>query len=413
MKAIGLDNVSIVDDPPIALDIIRKRALTDIQEEPLYICDLTDIIKKHRIWTQFLPRVVPFYAVKCNDSPMVLKILASLGTGFDCASKGEINKVLDLGVPPSRIIFANPTKPKSHLSYAESSNVETMTFDSEIELFKIKKLFPDAKLVLRIRCDAKVAQCPLGEKFGCDPGIEAPVLIKLAYDLGLHVVGISFHVGSGCMDLPVYAKAVYTARCLFDYAATVGYYFTLLDIGGGFPGDKNTSLHELSNIINPSLDKYFPNNDVTIIAEPGRFFVASAYTLACRIHSKREVVRNGKVENMMYFINDGVYGSFNCILYDHKVVQPIPIETSKGDVFKSSIWGPTCDALDQVCESVFLPEMQIDDVIMFENMGAYTVPIASPFNGFPLPTIEYYLEKSYLNDLMITLEDIEGSIDSE
>lgn len=61
MKAIGLDNVTIVDNPPIALDIIRKRALTDMQEEPLYICDLTDIIKKHRIWTQFLPRVVPFY----------------------------------------------------------------------------------------------------------------------------------------------------------------------------------------------------------------------------------------------------------------------------------------------------------------------------------------------------------------
>lgn len=138
MKAVGLDNVSIVDDSPIALDIIRKRALTDIQDEPLYICDLTDIIKKHRIWTQFLPRVVPFYgefdskrlvtigtpltehffilaAVKCNDSPMVLKILAALGTGFDCASKGEINKVLDLGVPPSRIIFAHPAKPKSHL----------------------------------------------------------------------------------------------------------------------------------------------------------------------------------------------------------------------------------------------------------------------------------------------------------
>ncbi len=124
-----------------------------------------------------------------------------------------------------------------------------MTFDSEIELFKIKTLFPDAKLVLRIRCDAKVAQCPLGEKFGCDPDIEAPVLINLAFELGLHVVGISFHVGSGCMDLPVYAKAVYTARRLFDYAASVGFYFTLLDIGGGFPGDKNTNLHEVCCVL--------------------------------------------------------------------------------------------------------------------------------------------------------------------
>jgi ornithine decarboxylase len=100
MKDLGLDNVTIVDNPPIPLDIIRKRALTDLQEEPLYICDLTDIIKKHRIWTQFLPRVLPFYAVKCNDSPLVLKILASLGTGFDCASKGEIKKVFPLALPP-------------------------------------------------------------------------------------------------------------------------------------------------------------------------------------------------------------------------------------------------------------------------------------------------------------------------
>lgn len=117
-----------------------------------------------------------------------------------------------------------------------------------------------------------MAQCPLGEKFGCDPELEAPVLISLASELGLNVsiclydnclivdyiqniikkliyyftfkkvVGISFHVGSGCMDLPVYAKAIYVARQLFDYAQTVGYYFSLLDIGGGFPGDKNTDI---------------------------------------------------------------------------------------------------------------------------------------------------------------------------
>ncbi|KAJ6646596.1 Ornithine decarboxylase 1 [Pseudolycoriella hygida] len=400
MKAKGLDDVIIVDNPPIALDIIRKRALTEIQEESLFICDLTDVIKKHRIWTQFLPRVIPFYAVKCNDSPMVLKILAALGTGFDCASKGEIKKVLDLGVPPSRIIYANPTKPNSHLSYAETSKVHMMTFDSEIELYKVKKLFPDAKLVLRIRCDAKKALCPLGEKFGCDPDIEAPTLINLAYELGLKMVGISFHVGSGCMDLSAYGRAIYTARKLFDYAARIGYYLTILDIGGGYPGDKGNNFVELSHSINAALDKYFPNDDVTIIAEPGRFYVSSAYTLACRIHSKREVVRDGKIINMMYFINDGVYGSFNCVLYDHQVPHPVPIENFKSEILPTSIWGPTCDALDQVCNDVLLPKMQIDDVLMFENMGAYTVPICSKFNGFPLPIVKYYLEKSYLAELL-------------
>lgn len=106
-----------------------------------------------------------------------------------------------------------------------------------------------SRLVLRIRCDAKVAQCPLGEKFGCDPELEAPVLLNVASKMGLLVVGISFHVGSGCMDSPVYAKAIYTAKKLFDYAETLGYDFTLLDIGGGFPGDKNTSIVEVSSFL--------------------------------------------------------------------------------------------------------------------------------------------------------------------
>lgn len=76
---------------------------------------------------------------------MVLKLLAALGTGFDCASKGEIKKILDIGVPSSRIIFANPTKPASHLNYAAATGVDTMTFDSEFELYKVQKLYPDAK----------------------------------------------------------------------------------------------------------------------------------------------------------------------------------------------------------------------------------------------------------------------------
>ena len=84
----------------------------------------------------------------------------------------------------------------------------------------------------------------------------------------------------------------------------------------------------MSGIINAALDKHFPTDDVNIIAEPGRYYVSSAYTLATRIHSKREVYRDGLLKSVMYFINDGVYGSFNCNLYDHKVVHPVPIKVS-------------------------------------------------------------------------------------
>lgn len=99
--------------------------------------------------------------------------------------------------------------------------------------------------MLRIRADAKVAQCLFGNKYGCDPDTEGPLLLSVASKLGLQVVGISFHVGSGCKDPPAFSKAILAARKLFDYAETLGYYLSLLDIGGGFPGDKNTSLVEV------------------------------------------------------------------------------------------------------------------------------------------------------------------------
>lgn len=393
MKIQGKSSVEIYGDEMDLREIIRKENL-DAQEEALYVCDLSDIVNKYYIWRECLPRVVPFYAVKCNDNPFVLKLLAALGTGFDCASKGEIKKILSMGVDAEKIIFANPAKPNSHVLYAAAKGIATMTFDSDFELYKIAKTFPDANLVIRIRCDAEKAQCPLGQKFGCDAELEAPGLISLAKELGLKVIGVSFHVGSGCEDFPVYERAICAAKTLFKYAKTLGYDFNLLDLGGGFPGDKGTSLKEVADIINKALDKYMPDSAIHIIAEPGRFFVSSAFTLICKIYSKREIVQNDKLEKTMYFINDGVYGSFNCILYDHRLAAPTYITRADNTLYNSSIWGPTCDALDQICETVKLPKLNIGDYLIFENMGAYTLPIASPFNGFPLPRVKFFMRAS-------------------
>lgn len=173
-------------------------------------------------------------------------MLAALGTNFDCASKGEINKVLSVGVSPDRIIFANPAKPASHIRHAASIGVSRMTFDNEAELHKVKNLYPNAKMVIRIRCDATDAQCPLGMKFGCDAINEAPHLLQLAHSLDIDVVGVSFHVGSGCREPSVFKRAIATAREVFDYAATLGYNFELLDLGGGYPGGHGTSIDEVS-----------------------------------------------------------------------------------------------------------------------------------------------------------------------
>lgn len=113
------------------------------------------------------------------------------------------------------------------------------------------------QIVLRIRCDAEMAQCPLGMKFGCDPIHEAPNLLRLAYNLGLNVVGFSFHVGSGCQDPPVFYRAIHHCKILFDMAAELGFKPYLLDLGGGYPGNKGTSIDKIAEIINKALDEYF------------------------------------------------------------------------------------------------------------------------------------------------------------
>lgn len=157
--------------------------------------------------------------------------------------------------------------------------------------------------------------------------------------------------------------------------------------------------------MNSALEDYFPDPHIEIIAEPGRYYVCSAYTLVCNIHSIRDVATNDERNtHRMYFINDGVYGSFNCILYDHQHVIAQPLHHHPGvKYYSSSVWGPTCDALDQIIEEVMLPEMGIGDWLVFEDMGAYTLPVASPFNGFPVPKVHIVADESVwllLKDLL-------------
>lgn len=120
---------------------------------------------------------------------MVVRLLASLGLGFDCASKSEIQQVLNYGVDPSRIIYANPCKQASFIRYASQQQVAKMTFDNAEELHKIKKLYPKAELVLRILTDDSKSLCQLGLKFGA-PMHTVESLLKTAKELGLNVIGV-------------------------------------------------------------------------------------------------------------------------------------------------------------------------------------------------------------------------------
>lgn len=370
-------------------------------------------------------RVEIFYAVKCNPSPMVLHLLSLLGVNFDCASSSEISAVLSLPAAPSpeRIIFANPCKPASFVRKAQASGVDMMTFDNADELHKIKALHPRAKLVLRILTDDSKSLCRLGLKFGAPLDV-CPSLLSLAKELGLDVVGVSFHVGSGCKDPEQFADAIWRARRAFDMGAAAGFKLELLDIGGGF---ERETFGAMSRVIADNLDLYFPASEgVRVIAEPGRFLVSSAFTLATNVIARRKNAEAAPAEaddipegaeahgeddraDVMYYINDGVYGSFNCILFDHQIVHPYPLtvggahsagrpafppppnvelerdltlQLGYAGTQRASVWGPTCDSIDCVRAVVPLPALEVGDWLGWAEMGAYTLCAASTFNGF-------------------------------
>jgi ornithine decarboxylase len=173
-----------------AEEFIRKKIESlEGDVDPFFAVDLEDVCSKHVRWITSMPRVQPHFAIKCNDDITVIKLLAFLGAGFDCASKGEIKKVMDLGVSPDRIIYANPCKQSSHVRYAEEVGVDTMTFDNEQELLKIKQLHPNAKLVLRLVTDDSNAICRFSMKFGADMNT-ARSLIEKARAVNLEIVGV-------------------------------------------------------------------------------------------------------------------------------------------------------------------------------------------------------------------------------
>ena len=200
------DLTLISDDMSIG-DVIRDVVRMGPHEEPLHVLDLDDVVRKHYGWCAQMPRVKPYYAVKCNDDPRILQTLMTLGTGFDCASKGEMERMLGYGVKPESIIFAQPAKSIPSLLYARSKQVSVMTFDGAVELEKIHQYYPEARLVLRMRHDSLKVRCSLGKKFGCDPIAEAPELLRYAATLRMNVIGISFHVGSDCDEHEVYYEA--------------------------------------------------------------------------------------------------------------------------------------------------------------------------------------------------------------
>ncbi|KAI3888431.1 hypothetical protein MKW92_009553 [Papaver armeniacum] len=345
-------------------DFIYSIISTTKQEvkDPFYVLDSVQIVNLMEKWNHSLPTIKPFYAVKSN---------------FDCASKIEIETVLALGVSPDRIVFANPCKSESDIIYAATVGVHLATFDSTDEVEKLREFHPKCGLLMRIKPPEDAgALWPLGDKYGALPE-EFLSLLEAANAANLIVHGVAFHVGSGATHARAYRAAIAEAKTVFNTAANLG--------------------------IKDALRTYFPDDqDLMLISEPGRFFAETAFTLVTNIIGKR--VRG---ELREYYISDGIYGSMNILLYDHHTpltAKPLAYTSNPDNpncagvkTYASTVFGPTCDALDTVLRNYQLPDLKVNDWLVWPDMGAYTSSTGTSFNGFNTSAIPTYLAHSILN----------------
>ena len=374
-------------------DIINDFLEDNQSEKAFYLIDLGDLTKSYANWVNLLPHVKPFYAVKCNPNPVLLEALSSLGASFDCASENEIKAIIEITNDPTRIIFANPCKMTSQIRYARANDVDLMTFDCEEELYKIKLYHPYAKLILRLAVDDSASLCKFNKKFGCKLD-QVEELLTIAKTLKLDVVGFSFHVGSGCTSVDNFYTAIEDCRTATDIALGLGIQISIIDIGGGFPGVDTATIRfeDIARKVNEAMMRFYgkeiENKTIQFISEPGRYFAQKTHTLVLNVIGKKKIVEEGE-EKIIYYLNDGIYGSFNCIYFDHSHPVILPFNERDGKLHKSRIFGPTCDSIDLIADEVMLPELAIGEWVYVEDFGAYTAASSSWFNGFRTSVCKY------------------------
>ncbi len=367
----------------------NKKQLAGLVEKhgtPLFILDHDKLRANYRAFKKNLPRVQCYYAVKANTHPEIIKTLFLEGSSFDVASYNEFMQIYEYIEHYEehdkdffiwdKIIFSNTIKDRETLSRIKRYR-PLVTFDNSDEVKKIKACCDTAGLVLRLKVPDTGSQVEMSSKFGAEPA-DAGRLIRQAFDSGLVVEGLSFHVGSQCTNFDNYTAALAITAEIMNDARARGYELKIIDIGGGFPVPYDSQVPEfekLARLINCEIKRLFPA-DIEIIAEPGRFIVATAAQLVTEIIGKSR--RDGKI---FYYINDGVYHTFSGVVFDHWI--PNFTAFKRGDEEVCAVVGQTCDSFDKVSQSVELPRnLQIGDFLLTENIGAYSIASSTTFNGF-------------------------------
>lgn len=365
-------------------DAIKK--FSENKETPFLVVNLDIIRNNYLQLVKAFKEADIFYAVKANPHIEILKLLSSLGSCFDVASIYELDRLLEIGVDPSRISYGNTIKKSNHVKYAYDKGIRLFATDSENDLINISKYAPGSKVFIRLLVEgSSTADWPLARKFGCS--IEkVKYLISVAKNLNVEIYGLSFHVGSQQRDVNMWEYALLKVKNVFDWAKAEGVNLKMINMGGGFPSKYVYSAENLdvySDKIHSALASHFDGYCPRIILEPGRSMVGDAGVIVSEVVM---VSKKSQFDSHRWVYLD--VGKFNGMIetLDECIKYPLYCEKD-GEKSEVIIAGPTCDSMDILYEN-YRYELPLNlcegDRIYWLSTGAYTASYCSvEFNGFP------------------------------
>jgi ornithine decarboxylase len=339
-----------------------------------------------------LPVKGVYFAVKSNPDPAVLRAIDALGAKFEIASIYELRTLEEIGVHAEEVLFSNPVKPTEAIKQAYEAGVRTFAIDSFNEIEKVASVAPDSNVYIRLLVNDFSSKIPLSKKFGlhASEAVEAATYIR---DRGLNPLGLTFHVGSQSSSSDLWDFALQVCGKVMREMQEEGIKIQTLNIGGGFPvhyREQVPDLEDISAVIKHAMNEYLPYG-VDMIAEPGRYLVAQAGSLVTSVIGRS--VRNGK--NWVYTDTSAFHGLLETMPCQGQIQYPIKMMNGTSDPNEQrasfTLTGPTCDYLDTYANEVVLPlSIAEGDKLVISAAGAYTVPFASFFNGFPPPKVYLY-----------------------
>lgn len=356
------------------------------RQTPFLIMDLDILKENYNRIKNIYEGIQVFYAVKANSNVRIIETLRDMGSSFDVASRGEIEKLLSLNISPKRMSFGNTIKKETHIAFAHEIGIEYFAVDSEMELEKIARNAPGSKVYGRIQTNSMDSDWPLSRKFGTDIDHVQELMIK-AKEYGLIPFGVNFHVGSQTLNKFSWKQALLEVADIFiTLKENHGIELQLINLGGGMPIQHTKpipTVEEIGEIIKTTIEDNFSDfPNLKLFIEPGRSMVGNIGTLVSEV-----ILRSNKQKQEWLFIDSGIFHGLFETIEDFRYEIIIP-EKANEELSTFTLAGPTCDSIDIIYDEVELPESTtLGDLLFFKNAGAYTVEYSTSFNGINPPDV--------------------------